>query len=158
MKEYCQEEKWMTLPTRTWSPKKSFNTLVQPPKFPTATLPTKLNQENSKFHTNLRKFGQQEKLERGHPLAKANEKLQTHTSPFLASDCQTDSASRPSLCLQQPGQPMTEDIKLSLAKPSLFGTVIGGRQEASPEKTREPMFWNWNCYRLLLTLNMFFTF
>ena len=120
--------------------RKSTNKLVQPSNLPTPTLPTIPSRENPKIHTNPKSCAQQGNWERGLPLARARDKSQLHTPAFLASDCQTDSGCRPSLCSAQPGQPITDKIELKLAKTSLSGTVIGRRHPTPEQKASEPSF------------------
>ena len=108
--------------------KKSSKSLVKPAVFPTRSLPAPPPQENLLSSKNSRKVMVNKNLERGHPRAGAHSKLQIHTSPSLASDCQSASSSRPSLCSAQPGQPITQQNETNLAKSSLLGSVIGGRQ------------------------------
>ena len=123
----CYESAHMN---KIYKPKFS-NTIVQPRKSPTTPPPAKYCQENQET---LRKSGKIGNLESGPPLAATAAKLQTHTSPFPASDCQIDSTSRPSHCSAQPGQPIRNRIELLLAKTSLLGSLIGGRQVAPDEE------------------------
>ena len=119
---------------------KSRNIFVQPPHPPTPILPTLTLEKVQKIHTKPRNSAHIENSERGLPLARARETSQLHTPPFLTSDCQTDTGSRPSLCSAQPGQPITARIELFTGQEIPWGTVIGRRHAGQQEKTSEPSF------------------